>query len=344
LFAFDAPFARPRYRESYAVENEDSVSPQGRRNQSPRELDRAMVTLAGGQYGVVSRRQLLAVGFGRRAIDRRIERGILNRVHRGVYSVGRPAMTRRTRWRAAVLACGPNAVLSHRSAAVLWQLLSPSTRAIELTRATGWSGPSEVFLHRQIVPPDERTVVDGIPVTSPPRTIFDLAASASRRAARSRVSRREVERALNQMEVLGLRDALAVPDLLARYPRRAGSALLRDLFGEPERLSGVAANDLEEWFVALVERWGLPRPRINADLAVGDRFIRPDFMWPDRRLIVEADGRGAHGTGQAFESDRERDRLLVAAGWRVMRVTWRQLRDTPQEVVRDLRRALGEER
>jgi very-short-patch-repair endonuclease len=163
-----------------------------------------------------------------------------------------------------------------------------------------------------------------------PRTLFDLAAV---------LSRRQVERALNEVEVQGLTNPLSIPDLLARYPRRRGSAVLRALLDDGAA-RGVTQSDLEERFVAFIEAYGLPNPRFNADLAVGGRFFVVDCLWDDERLIVELDGRAVHGTKRAFEADRERDRLLLADGWRVMRVTWRQLRDEAPAIATDLRNAL----
>jgi very-short-patch-repair endonuclease len=310
-----------------------------------------LAALAERQHGVIARWQVLSWAGedeGRRRrlarhLERRLAASRLHIVHRGVYAVGHRRLTQHGRFMAAVLAAGPGAVLSHSSAAALWSLLPPRSTAIEVSRRTAARRRSRIEIHATPIPRDERSVVGGIPVTSAARTILDLAGCASgRRRPPTRVSRHEVERAVNQMEVLGLRDTLGVPELLRRYPRRPGSALLRNLLADPERASGVTATDLEDVFLGLVGRSRLPPPRINADLALGGRFIRPDFMWPDRRLIVETDGRGAHGPWRAVERDHERDRLLLAGGWRVMRVTWRQLHDTPQDVARDLRRALTE--
>ncbi|HEX6688812.1 MAG TPA: DUF559 domain-containing protein [Solirubrobacterales bacterium] len=186
--------------------------------------------------------------------------------------------------------------------------------------------------HQSSLPEDERTKVDGIPVTTVPRTILDLAAVGSRR---------QVERVLNEVEVQGLTDRLSIPDLLARYPRRRGSAALRELLSEAAEARGATKHKLEERFVELIDSHRLPRPRFNADLAVGGRFFCVDCLWIDQRLIVELDGRAVHGTRQAFEADRERDRLLMVDGWRVMRITWRQLRNQSSAVASDLRRALN---
>jgi very-short-patch-repair endonuclease len=179
-----------------------------------------------------------------------------------------------------------------------------------------------------MLPADEFTVLNGIPVTTVPRTLLDLSAV---------LSKRQLERALNEAEVRRLTDALSVPDLLERYPRRPGSAVLRELLRDEGTLSGITQNDFEEAFVALVDAHRLPRPWFNADVVVRGRHFNVDCLWRARRLIVELDGREVHGTARAFETDRERDRLLLADGWRVMRLTWRQVRDDPAEIVADLR-------
>jgi len=233
---------------------------------------------------------------------------------------------------AATLALGPGTTLSHRSAAELWGVAKRSSRPIEVTRSANARHRSRIVVHQSHLPDDERAAVDGIPVTTVSRTILDLAAV---------VSKRQVERALNEVEVRQLTDRLSVPDLLERYPRRRGSAVLRSLLADEALLSGVTRNDLEEGFASLIDEYGLPRPRFNADLAVGGRFICADCLWMEQRLIVELDGRAVHRTAKAFEDDRERDRVLLVEGWRVIRVTWRQLRDRRAEIATDLRRALS---
>lgn len=232
---------------------------------------------------------------------------------------------------AAVLASGPEAVLSHRTAGQLWRLVPRSSHLPEVTRPRHFRARSRIRAHRSQLPDDERTVVDGIPVTTVPRTILDLTAVGSRR---------QVERALNEVEVQGLTDRLSIPDLLARYPRRRGSAVLRALLDNSVMGQGVTRNDFEERFVALLDSHRLPRPRLNADVAIGGRFFSVDCLWRHERLIVELDGRAVHGTAKAFEADRERDRLLLVDGWRVMRVTWRQLHDDEARIAADLRAAL----
>jgi hypothetical protein len=144
---------------------------------------------------------------------------------------------------------------------------------------------------------------------------------------------------MTEAEVRELRDRVSLPMLLERYPRRRGSRWLRALLASEEP-GGITRNDFEELFVAFLDEHGLPRPRLNATLALRGRFLKPDCLWRKQRLVVELDGRAVHGTEQAFESDRQRDRILLAEGWRWARVTWRQLRDEPAAVADDLRAAL----
>jgi very-short-patch-repair endonuclease len=232
---------------------------------------------------------------------------------------------------AAVLACGSSAVLSHRSAGRLWRLSRAGGGPLDVTRSSGWRGPRGVAVHRVPLLEDEWTVRDGIPVTGVSRTLLDLAAI---------VDRRQLERALNEAEVLRLTDRLSLPDLLERYPRRHGAATLRAVLADDEALGGPTRNELEDRFAALLDAHDLPRPRFNADLVVRGRHFNVDCLWGEQRAIVELDGAAVHRTGRAFEADRERDRILTAAGWHVIRVTWRQLRDGPDAVVGDVRRLL----
>jgi len=234
---------------------------------------------------------------------------------------------------AAVLAAGEGAVLSHRSAARLWRLLPPAAEVIDVI-----CPPDRIVRRKGIVnhsfrlEDDEWLVRDGIPVTSPFRTIFDLAAVAGRR---------EVERAFHEAEAREVTDRVSLPRLLERYPGRRGSKNLRAML-EAGRPADITRNDFEEAFVALVDRYGLPRPRMNADLAIRGRFFEIDALWKRERVAVELDSRGIHGTRKKFESDRQRDRVLVAEGWRTMRVTWRQLQEEPAAIAEDLKKALGQ--
>lgn len=298
---------------------------------SARAVDRVIAELAERQHGVVGRRQLIDAGVSRRQIDRRLERGSLYLVYRGVYAVGHKRLGLEGRWMAAVLACGPRAVLSHRTAARLWGLMPRSSAFPEVTRPESHRTRAGIVAHRAVIPDDEIRRVSGIPVTSVPRTQLDLAVV---------LSRSQMEKVMNEGEVQGLTDDLSIPDLLERYPRRPGTPLLRSLVADERTVRGVTRRELEARFKEVLARTDLPRPRLNADVSVRGRFFEADCLWGEQQVIVELDGRAAHGTRRAFERDRERDRLLQAEGWRVVRVTWRQLRDDAPAVIDDLRRML----
>jgi very-short-patch-repair endonuclease len=227
---------------------------------------------------------------------------------------------------AAVLASGPDAVLSHRSAAQLWGLLR-SSAAPEVTRPGSARGIDGIRTYQRALLADEVEEVAGIPATSVSRTLFDLAAL---------LPRRQLERVMNEAEVLGLRSRLPLPRLLERYPGRPGTPLLRAVLLDDRALRGVTRSELEKRFVALIDDHRLPPPRRNASIAVRGRSFEVDCIWKPERLIVELDGRAAHGTRWAFEADRERDRLLVGDGWRVVRLTWRQLCDDTAGIAAEL--------
>ena len=295
-----------------------------------RPLDTFIGELAGRQHGVVARWQLLTMA-SKDAIDGRIARGGLHPIHRGVYAVGHLVLSVEARWMAAVLAAGPDAVLSYRSAGQLWGLLPRAHIQPEVTRPPGSSiSRTGLTIHRYALCPDEVTVVNGIPTTSVFRTIFDLSAG---------FSMRRLEKAINETEVRGLTDAVSLPQLLDRYPGRRGAANLRALLAAKSP-GGVTRNEFEERFLRLIDRHRLPRPRLNAHLAVEGRFFEVDCLWEEARLAVELDGRASHDTDLRFESDRERDRMLLVADWRPLRITWRQLVDEEAKVTSDLRALL----
>ncbi|HWT90270.1 MAG TPA: hypothetical protein VN179_04065 [Solirubrobacterales bacterium] len=232
---------------------------------------------------------------------------------------------------AAVLASGQGAVLSHRSAARLWRVLSPAAEWIDVTCSARQIRREGIVAHRSRLREDEWLVEDGIPVTSSFRTIFDLAAVLDLRG---------LEHALHEAEVRGLTDRVSLPMLLERYPGRRGARNLRTVLASKQPVA-ITRNDFEEAFLALVDAHGLPRPRMNADLALRGRFFEIDALWERQRVALELDSRGVHGTPKRFESDRQRDRILVAEGWRTMRITWQQLQEKPGAIVEDMRLALG---
>jgi hypothetical protein len=287
--------------------------------------DRAIGRLAESQHGVVSRAQLSELGLGTGAIKHRVEIGRLRPVYRGVYTIGHGLLTRNGRWMAAVLACGPGAVLSHRAAAALWGIRGGT--AVEVTIPGSRRKRRGIVLHRADLPDDETTVHLRIPTTTVPRTLLDLSAV---------VQLHELRGAMRQTEQLGLTDPLWVGDLMERYPRKPGMPILRVVVREARLGLGIVKGELEERFQAFLIDAGLPLPKTNV-LVEG---LEVDCVWPAERLIVELDSRTHHAIASAFEADRARDRRLEARGWRVIRITWRQLHDTPDEVRRDLIRLL----
>ena len=289
-------------------------------------MDAAIAALAALQHGVVGRWQLRVVGISEDQVDLRIARGRLHVVYRGAYAVGHDAITLTGRRMAGTLTYGPGAVLSHMGAAAHWQLI-PGAKGLDVTVQKQVRPRSGVPVHRLRLADDEVTVLDGVPVTTAVRTIFDLGA----------LGRRPVERAVHEAEHRGVYDALTLEDLLARYPKRKGTAVIRQVLRDPH--PGGTANDFEEDFYLFLTARGFPRPRINVWLRVGENWIKPDCVFDRERVIVELDG-GTHFTELGRRKDDRRDAAAQAAGWRVIRITWHALYRTPDEVDADLRHLL----
>ena len=207
-----------------------------------------MAEIAKRQHGVVARRQLVHLGMSGKSVDGRIGRGQLHEVFRGVYVFGPRRISRKGRWMAAVLAGGEGGLLSHRSAARLWRLLPPASERIELTCPPGRIVRRKgIVSHESVLRDDEWLIEDGIPVTSPCRTVFDLAAIAAMR---------ELERAFHETEAREVRDLVSLPMLLERYPGRRGAKKVRTLLGSAAPVT-ITRNDFEEAFLALVDAYGL---------------------------------------------------------------------------------------
>jgi hypothetical protein len=289
----------------------------------PRDPGVAMAELAGRQHGVVERAQLTEFGLSRHAVARLVERGRLHALHRGVYAVGHRKLTRCGAWMAAVLAAGEGAVLSHRSAAALWGIRETARRAIDVTVPRDVRRPG-LTVHRAQLPRDEVTTRDAIPVTTPARTLLDLAAL---------LDEHKLARAAERAEALRLTSPTSLQELMDRYPRRPGTPNLKRLIDEHRIVPTTTANDLERRFLSFLDANELPRPLVNESL---DPSKTPDFRWTNERLIVEVDGFETHGTRAAFERDRARDRQLAAQGWRVARVTRRQLDGDPTTLAAEL--------
>jgi very-short-patch-repair endonuclease len=292
-----------------------------------RELDRVIAELAERQHGRVARRQLLAAGACARAIGRRIERGLLRITHRGVYAVGHRVQTEKGHVMGAVLAAGDGANASHITAARLWGLPIGPAAPVHVTVPRHRHSSAEIIFHRVRLRVDEQAELDGIPVTTTARTLFDIAGSEPRHRVRT---------LLNEAEYRQLTDVVALPQLVGRYPGHRGVAVLRDILAEA-RLGERTKDELEALFRDFLVERGLRQPHFNWPMIVDGRRIVADCAWPERRLIVELDGRAAHDRRRNFDADRERDRALVVAGWRVIRITWRQLHDQADQLERQLR-------
>jgi hypothetical protein len=182
------------------------------------------------------------------------------------------------------------------------------------------------------LPADEITIFRGINVTTVPRTLLDLATV---------LPPSQLERAINDAEVRRRTDPLSLPDLLDRYPGRAGTRAVRAILARLGSGARITRSELEDCFLAFVAEARLPPPETNAWLHVRDQWIECDCVWRAERLIVELDGHAVHGTRAAFEADRARDRTLHAAGWRAVRITWHQLQDDAQPLAGDLRSVLS---
>jgi predicted transcriptional regulator of viral defense system len=292
-------------------------------------VERDLAALAARQHGVVSRRQLLAMGLGAAAIGRRVDAGRLHRVHLGVYAVGHPVLGKHGRWMAAVLACGPGAALGYESAAVLWDLGRGDAGISHVVVPTaGGRARAGLRVHRHPgLTPAEATNRRGIPVTTPARTLLDLAAA---------VSERRLAHALDQAELQELTDYPALDALARARPGHRGSPALRRMLRDHLAGTATTRSGLEVAFLELCRENGLPRPLVNQPLC----GLLVDFVFAGHRVAVETDSWRWHRGRAAFERDRERDAVLATAGYRSLRVTDRQVENAPRTVVRALTAAL----
>jgi hypothetical protein len=279
------------------------------------DTDRQIAALAGRQHGIVTRLQLLRLGLSDSAISRSARSGRLHRLYRGVYAVGHTVLTREGRWMAATLATG--GVVSHATAAAAWDLRTTGAGAIHVT-VPGTAGRLRhkgIRLHRsRTLEPHDVTTRRGIPITTPVRTVIDLAAT---------LDGRPLEYVLDLAEQRGLVDFAE----LARRPKPRSLQAVLSLYTAG---TFVTRSEMENRFIALCDAHGIPRPRVNSHVE-GEEV---DFVWRDERLVVEVDGYRYHRSPSKFETDRERDVMLAVAGWQVLRFTWTQLTERPAWVAR----------
>jgi hypothetical protein len=287
--------------------------------------------IAAGQHGIVSRDQLIAAGVSRQSIDRRVRSRRLRPLHPGVYQVG-PVVARLGHVMAAVLAYGESAAASHFTAAWIrgmWTPDRPPTVVHLLIPGRGYRARAGLRFHRRrAIRPDEVGTVDGVRATTVARTLFDLAAL---------LGLRQLERMLAAAERAGAVTRPAVLTILDRYPRARGAARLRALV-DPSATPRLTRSGGEEAVLDLVAAGGLTPPIING-FVLG---FEVDFHWPEHRFILELDGYAFHSGRTEFEDDRRRDRLLQAAGWRVMRITGRQLQQERDAILVAIAQALIE--
>jgi very-short-patch-repair endonuclease/predicted transcriptional regulator of viral defense system len=281
----------------------------------------AVERLATKQHGVIARRQLLQLGIGAGAIEYRLSNRTLHRLFRGVYALGHSRVAGRGRWMAAVLAGGDGAVLSHRSAAALWEIAPTASARIDVTTVRRNEGQPGIAFHGvRRVDEADRTVRDEIPVTTLARTLLDLAEA---------VSLRQLERAVEEAERLQLLDLNALEDACRRNRGRRGLKQLRAVI-ETAAPPPNTRSELERRFIRICRESGLPSPALNCFI----EGFEVDAVWPEQRLVVELDGYEFHHTHRAFERDRARDMALQLAGYRVLRVTHQRLLRDPSGVVR----------
>lgn len=298
------------------------------RNDTPPDL--RVAQKAAAQLGVISTAQLRDCGLNSQAIALRVRAGRLHRVHRGVYAVGHSALTLNGRFLAAVLACGPGAVLSHFSAAALWGFMRWDDRLIEVTVEGCARRVDGVVVHRSrsLRSRDVRRR-EAIRVTSPARTLLDLAAVLSAGALRRTARRAMAERAVSLTQLR---------EIAARSSGHPGVGARRALLADrpaPTR------SELEDVLLDLLDEAGIERPEVNVPLRLDGRTLVPDLLWRERRLAIEADGAAWHDNRLTRENDADKQALLESYGYRVVRVTWAQATRHPQQTLARIRAALA---
>lgn len=297
---------------------------------SSADAHRALADLASAQHGVVARRQLVALGLGRRAIEGLLARGRLHAVHRGVYLVGHRAAPPAAREMAVLLSVGAGAALSHGSAAARLGLRTRAPRIIDVTVERRTPTVGDGFRVHRTVLLEPRDVVhrDGLRMTSPARTVLDLAA---------RLDDRALSWAVEDAIAATLLAEGDLREVLARHRGRRGAARLRRSLDELTGPPALTRSEAERRLHDLIRNAALPRPRANITV----RGWSVDLYWPASGLVVEVDGFAYHGGRTAFERDRRKDAALQAAGLRVARLSWRQITGEPLAVVALLARLLA---
>jgi very-short-patch-repair endonuclease len=291
---------------------------------SVRPIDESIDRLAARQRGYVTRGQLLDAGLGREAIKYRLTNGRLIPIHTGVYAVGHAPLAGVDRAYAALLACGPGALLSHSTAACVWGLDHRWPTPFEVIVENARRRPG-IKIHRATITRKDVRRHHGIRVTSPARTVLDIA---------PRLTDNALARAVNDLR---LERFLRIPDLAevtARLPRHPGACRVRAFTDNP---TGPTRSEFEDAFAAFTDAHGLPRPEFNTRVA----GYEVDALFTAQKVIVELDGWGYHRSKEAFERDRERDATTLVVGYRTIRITWERMTNRPHREAERLRRILG---
>jgi len=313
----------------------------GQKNHADRRHRRQtrIADTATAQGGVVALDQLRAEGVSRRRAAERAEYGKLHRVHRGVYAVGHRSISRHTHLRAALLACGDGAVISHATAAAFHRLFDEWPHFIDVTVPVEAGRKLDGIRCRRCryPEPEEVEATYGIMVTTIARTLVDLAGIVRLPDLRKLVGRAAMRRKLDLQAVdIAIYNAKGRRGLkvleLALVPYRTKDGELPDV-----------RSDFETLLLPQLLDRGMPRPSTNAPIHIDDQRFLADFLWGKERVIVETDGRETHETPTAFQSDRRRDQFLAAAGYRVLRVTWNQIHGDTAGVLERISRALRPE-
>jgi len=280
-----------------------------------------LVRVGERQRGCVHRSQLLAAGIGRGSIAYRLEVGTLHRIYRDVYLLGRPRLEPLARETATILHFAGWAVLSHRSAGALWGLIETQGEPVPVTAVGRHFRSRQEWLRIHRVPaldPYDMCHHSGLPATAAPRTLVDLAGV---------LDPLELESAVAECRRRGLTSDKALNAAIERAQGRTGTGVLRKLLREPE--AARTLSRYERKLLALIRAANLPRPRTN--VRVCGHVV--DLAWTEQRLVGEFDGWQFHRRRQAFEVDRRRDQDLVAAGYRVIRITARQIDHEPLALI-----------
>jgi predicted transcriptional regulator of viral defense system len=292
--------------------------------------DQRVARVAGDQSGVIASRQLAACGLDACAVKVRADRGSLHRVFHGVYAVGHDALSRTGVFTAAVLACGDGAILGHHAAAAYHRMRGWDDRDVEvIVPRSGGRRIDGIRAYRSRVDPRDVWTRGGILVTSPARTILDLAATT-----RARPLRRLVRQALAEGRV----SIRQLTDVVDRHRGHRGVAALRRIVADgyvPTR------SELEDRALDLIAEAGITRPEVNPRLALGGRTIRPDMFWRELGVVIELDGRRWHADPVTQQDDADKQAILEAHGLRVLRITWQQLVDDPRQTIARIRAALA---